>query len=177
MPQTDYRIIEQIAQIRVLVAFLGEKEQGNWWDTSFLGDTGLDYLRFNFPRTAFLAGVTSVSEAAKKLHDERIGKGRVYHLFRLPFNIEERIHEILRDVKEDTSKKLITNKEDALELLEGLIDSTVDAPEGPVQIGTSSRIISEFSVSELAKHYANAFKEDKKTFPYFSDNNNESRQS
>jgi len=177
MPQIDYRTIEQIAQIRVLVAFLGEKQQCSWWETSFLRDTGLHYLRFNFPRTAFLAGVTSVSEAARKLHDERVGKGMVYHLFRLPFNIEERIHEILRDMNEDTSRKLITNKENALKLLEGFIDSTVDAPEGPVQIGTTSIIISEFSVREMAKHYANAFQEEKKTFPYFSDKNNESRQS
>ncbi len=177
MPQTDYKTIEKIAQIRVLVAYLGEKDQYNWWDTSFLGEIGLEYLKLNFPRTAFLAGVTSVSEAARKLHDEHIGKGMVYHLFRLPFNIEERIHEILRDMKEDDEKQLIIKREDALEILKGFIDSTVDAPEGPVQIGTTPKIISEFSVRELAKHYANAFQEDKKTFPYFRENNNERRQS
>ncbi|MBA7606483.1 hypothetical protein ES703_13632 [subsurface metagenome] len=177
MPQTDSKTIEKIAKIRALVAFLGEKDQYNWWDTSFLGETGLKYLKLNFPRTVFLAGVTSVTEAARKLHDERIGKGMVYHLFRLPFNIEERIHEIIRDMKQDDAKNLIENKEKAHELLKGFIDSTVDAPEGPVQIGTMPKIISEFSVRELAKHYLNAFQENKKTFPYFSENKNENRQS
>ncbi|HEB09725.1 MAG TPA: BrxE family protein [Spirochaetales bacterium] len=177
MPQTEYKTIEKITQIRVLVAFLGEKEQYNWWDTSFLGKIGLEYLKLNFPRTAFLAGVTSVSEAARRLHDERIGKGIVYHLFRLPFNIEERIHEILRDMKDEKANQLIADKEDSLELLKVFIDSAVDAPEGPVQIGTTPKIISEFSVRELAKHYANAFQEDKRTFPYFSDNRNENKQS
>jgi len=175
MPQTKYKTIEKIAQIRVLVDYLGEKEQYNWWDTSFLGEIGLEYLKLNFPRTVFLAGVTSVSEAARRLHDEHIGKGMVYHLFRLPFNIEERIHEIIRDMKDEKAKQLIAAKEDSLELLKGFIDSTVDAPEGPVQIGTIPKIISEFSVRELAKHYANAFQEDKKTFPYFREKNKESK--
>ncbi len=175
MPQTDYKTIEKIAQIRVLVAYLGEKEQYFWWETSFLGEIGIEYLKLNFPRTAFLAGVTSVTEAASKLHNERIGKGMVYHLFRLPFNIEERIHEILRYMKDEKAKQLISAKEDSLEILKGFIDSTVDAPEGPVQIGTTPNIISEFSVGELSKHYANAFQEDKKTFPYFRENNNESK--
>ncbi len=177
MLHTDYKIIEKITKIRTLVAFLGEKERYNWWDTSFLDEAGLKYLKLNFPRTAFLAGVTSVTEAAKKLHDERIGKGMVYHLFRLPFNIEERIHAILRDMKDEKAKQLIEAKEDSLEILKEFIESTVDAPEGPVQIGTTPKIISEFSVRELASHYLNAFQENKKTFPYFSENKNKSRQS
>ncbi len=113
----NFNIILKLVKIRTLVAFLGEKDQYNWWDTSFLGETGLKYLKLNFPRSIFLAGVTSVTEAAKKLHDERIGKGMVYHLFRLPFNIEERIHAILRDMKEEDTIKMIEDRENALEIL------------------------------------------------------------
>ena len=62
-------------KIRALVGYLGEKSQLNWWDTNFLSETGLQFLSINFPRSSFSAGVNSVSTAARRLHDERIGKG------------------------------------------------------------------------------------------------------
>ena len=88
----DEEILAHLAEVRVLVSYLGEKEQYAWWDTSFLSAVGLKYLKLNFPRSYFLAGVTAISQAAKKLHDDRIGKGAAHHLFRLPFHIEERLH-------------------------------------------------------------------------------------
>jgi hypothetical protein len=64
-------LIDKLLQLRVLVSYLGEKDQFNWWDTSFLGKTGQKFLEINFPRSAFSAGVHSVTEAAKQLHDRR----------------------------------------------------------------------------------------------------------
>jgi hypothetical protein len=77
-------VLYALLRLRIAVAYLGEKEQFAWWSTRFLGSTGRRFLEFIYPRSAFAAAVTSASEAAKTFHDFRIGKGRIYHLFRLP---------------------------------------------------------------------------------------------
>ena len=84
--------IDDLITLRTIVGFLGENPQFCWWDTNFLSQTGLQFLAINFPRSAFSAGCNSVTEAAKRLHDERIGKSGVYHLFRFPTYSEESIH-------------------------------------------------------------------------------------
>ena len=155
----------ELAELRLLIAFLGEKEQFGWWDTDFLSPNGLEFLAYNFPRTAMLAGLQGASEAGKRLHDERIGIGRVFHLFRLPTQLEERIHRIVRDG--EVPSDALTSKDAAMERLGHWIDAPVSAPEGPIQIGTEARLNSKFSLTELAKHYSDAFRAEKQTFPYF----------
>ena len=161
-------ITEKYITLRALVGYLGEKPQFNWWDTNFLSPIGLQYLAINFPRSSFVAGVTSVTEAARRLHDSRIGKGGVYHLFRFPLSIEENIHNILMGFDSTALTPDIKDKEAALSRLMNLIDSTVDASEGPVQIGTEKQIQREFAISELSKHYLDAFSNNKQVLPYFS---------
>ena len=107
-------IMKKLNQIRLLVGFLGEKSQFNWWDTNFLSPTGLQFLSINFPRSYFSAGVNSVTTAAMRLHDERIGKGGVYHLFRLPSAVEETIHGELLQMYSSEMESMISNKDTAL---------------------------------------------------------------
>ena len=162
------KIVEKYICLRALVGFLGEKPQFNWWDTNFLSSIGLQYLAINFTRSALVAGITSVTEAARCFHDSRIGKGGVYHLFRLPFTMEVDIHNILMKYDGSTLIAELKDTETALSRLKYFIDSTVDAPEGPIQIGTERQIQREFAVSELAKHYLDAFANGKQVLPYFS---------
>jgi len=161
-------LTKQYITLRVLIGYLGEKSQCNWWDTNFLSPVGLQFLAINFPRSSFVAGITSVSEAARRLHDSRIGKGGVYHLFRLPLAIEEILHNQLMGLDSSTFIPAIKDKNEALAQLQTLVDSTVDAPEGPVQIGTEKQIQRRNSIAELAKHYLDAFSNDKLVLPYFS---------
>lgn len=161
-------MIDKLLQVRVLVGYLGEKDQGNWWDTSFLNKTGQKFLEINFPRSAFAAGVHSVTEAAKQLHDRRIGRGRVFHLFRLPATSEEKLHLQLLNTDPTPFLKDIESSTQALIVLKQLAGSTLDAPEGPVQVGTLRRLLSDFAVEEMAKHYYDAFNSGKQTFPYFT---------
>src|SRR5262245_611851 len=83
--------IEQLALLRALIAFLGEKDQFAWWDCSFLCATGRKYLAITHPRSHIATGVMAACEAARRIHDNRIGKGRVYHLFRLPNATEQKL--------------------------------------------------------------------------------------
>ena len=160
-------IFDELAHLRSLVGFLGEKSQCNWWDTNFLNPTGLQFLEINFPRSAFAAGVSSVTEAAKRLHDEFIGKGNVYHLFRFPSSVEEAIHEQLMANTGQLVPDVLDTKM-ALEKLKEFTSNVVDAPEGPIQIGTEKKMLSVLAVDELARHYHNAFSNGKMCFPYFT---------
>jgi hypothetical protein len=73
--------IVKLIKLRLLVGFLGERRQANWWDCSFLDPTGRRFLETTFPRTAFCAAVRSTTEAARLLHDSRIGRVGVFYLF------------------------------------------------------------------------------------------------
>jgi len=163
-------IFKNYILLRAVVAFLGEKDQSNWWNTSFLGKTGRKYLEFNFPRNPVAAGISGAATAAKKLHDDRIGKSRVFHLFRLPYEIEESLHTFLFDLDQNILWKKITDNETALGACEELAGSKIDAPEGPVQVGQVKHILKEGSVAEIAKHYLSAFEKGYVTLPYFSGN-------
>ena len=72
-----------LLKLRAVVAFLGEKPQAGWWDSAFLNPVGFQYLGLIYPKMAAAAALTAASGAACRLHDERIGRGRVGHLFRL----------------------------------------------------------------------------------------------
>ena len=160
--------MQEFLALRAIVGYLGEKKQFNWWDTDFLSETGLEFLSINFPRSSFSAGVNSVTTAARRLHDERIGKGGVYHLFRLPSSAEETLHNKLLQMDAAEIKGMISDKDTALENIETMLSNRATVPEGPVQIGRLKNIMSNFAVSELAMHYFDAFKSGKKCFPYFT---------
>ncbi len=160
-------MIDKLLQLRTLVAYLGEKDQFNWWDTSFLSPTGIKLLNINFPRSALSAGVNSAGEAARAVHDSRIGRGRVFHLFRLPAEMEAGLHQLLLGCDPDHLLGVIKSREDSLQVLRGLSGSTLSAPQGPVKVGRAKNIETEFGIEEMAKHYLDAFQSGKKTFPYF----------
>lgn len=110
-----------LARLRGLVGFLGEKGQANWWDTSFLDSMGQRFLEFIYPRTALNAGIRSTTEAAKTLHDQRIGEGRVVHLFRFSPSLEEEISQLFLHSPEQLQlQDGLTTKEEALQLLSQL---------------------------------------------------------
>ena len=162
----------QLAYLRTAVAYLGESSNYHWWDTNFLSPTGQQFLSINFPRTAFAAGFNSTVSAAKRLHDEHIGKGGVYHLFRLPSHIEERIHKLVLHAEgEDLEvfEECIQSKEAALDTLACFtVNIEGGSAEGPVQIGTFKNQLSNAERVELGEYYMCAFNDQKRCFPYFN---------
>jgi len=158
---------EDLIVLRAIVGFLGEKSQFGWWDTDFLSPTGLQFLTINFPRSAFSAGCNSVTEAAKRLHDERIGKGSVYHLFRLPAYLEEAIHRNLLSAEYNSIISCLNTQDVALDRLNSFFNDKSETPEGPVQIGTLEDIFGGLAVRKLSMNYYNAFTSGKMCFPYF----------
>ena len=88
---------KKIVELRVLIGYLGEKNQANWWGSDFLSNTASTFLSPIFNRSLFLAQYQGATAAAAKVHDEAIGVGRIYHLFRFPIGIEQASADALND--------------------------------------------------------------------------------
>ena len=54
----------QIARLRIIVGYLGEKDQFNWWATSFISSVGAKFLSPVFSKTVLHAQYHGVTEAA-----------------------------------------------------------------------------------------------------------------
>ena len=159
--------ITRLLKLRVLVGYLGEKSQFGWWQSDFFGPASDAFLEPIFPRTRFLSQVEGSSAAARLQHDDRIGKGDVYHLFRLPEDVEQSFHQQLQDA-EFISKfaSALTSKEDAL----GSLEEEVGAPEsrsaGPLLAGSVTDLKKKSVQAEIGRAYLAAFGSDQLSFPY-----------
>jgi hypothetical protein len=161
----------KIYETRIVVGYLGEKNQNAWWDCNFLSRSSKSFLFPVFPKTMALAQYNGVCKAASIIHDEHIGIGKHFHLFRLTDSIERKISQVsLDDENVSKTNTYIASNESALRYLE--IHSTpIHSYEGPVSIG-------DYSDSDLAKllnltisHYYSAFAKGLKVFPYYRSNN------
>ena len=163
----DKQIINKLAQLRYVVGFLGEKSQFSWWPSNFLNTSTKKMLEFTFPRTANLAQYEAVSAAAARIHDESIGVGKSFHLFRLPEFIEKTLVDELKNDNGDEYESLVTSKEKALGVLTELSSSASLSGEGPINVGQVKSSQWEQSISNIASAYLQAFNEHKKAYPYF----------
>lgn len=165
-PKSDL-YLENLLQLRVLVGFLGQKNLKDWWDTGLMETTGVRFLETLFPRTAHLAALNSTVEAACHTHDEAIGRIGLFHLFRLPIALEDRISAVAKGVDGSTVLRSCEDADSAMDQLKGFVVSGVSASEGPVQIGVESQILRKSSIEELAAHYHSAFETNVHCYPYF----------
>lgn len=167
MKSPPVRVVQELAYLRCLVGYLGEKKQKGWWDCGFLDQTGIRFLETTFPRTARSAAAHSTGEAAGMIHDAAIGRLGTFHLFRFPLAVEDRVRAEQKQF-DGSSPFSFVSMEQALEKLAAYTDTPLQAPQGPVQIGTEKHISSVNSLAELAAHYHSAFTGGFRCFPYFS---------
>jgi hypothetical protein len=160
--------LDMLLRLRIAVAYLGEKEQFAWWTTQFLSAAGLRFLQFTYPRSAFAAGVNAATETAKAFHDRRIGKGGVSHLFRFPYTIEQRMSASLLSRSDGTLNSIVSSKQAAIDVLDGLKNDYTKVTEGPVRVGSNRLLSSKAAASGLAAFYSGAFQSGKQTLPYFT---------
>ena len=155
-------LVPKLAQVRWLVAVLGSKHNFNWWDCSFLDQTGQKFLSLIFPRSANSAALEGTTEAAQRVHDSAIIRIGTYHLFRLPTTLQQQLH-----LANWPHSHLISRSE-AMDLLKDFADPSILAPEGPIQVGVEKKILTNDSIRELASHYHSAFSQGVRCFPYFA---------
>lgn len=159
---------ERFARLRIMVAFLGQADTAGWWTSSFLSPNGLAVAQYNFPRAARYAAMNATTAAAKRLHDERIGKRRCVHLFRLALGDEILIQQALQHQGGDLLKSIPKRREDAMKVLASEGGEVITVDPGPVQIGTATDAFTETGFVELAKHYLASFRQDIQCLPYFA---------
>ena len=169
MTQTDFI---EIAQLRICIGFLGEKQQYSWWQSDFFSQSSASFLVPVFAKTSFLSQYYGVKKAASIVHDEHIGIGKgVFHLFRLPEMHEIELHRILESAEiEKDVKIIICSKEKAVQFLQEYTGDANTKSIGPVRMGNTKDMMEKSVWERVACHYLKAFKLDNKTFPFFSEN-------
>ena len=159
----NQELIQNIAQLRACVAFLGEKEQANWWPSSFLSRSGEAFLAPVFPKTAGAARINGASMAAQRAHDEYIGVGDVFHLFRLPENIEQELSQLLT---QDTSVLDVTaSDESAREALQTLAADGAANGIGPLLIELP--VVDQNMLKTMASAYIQGFISEEPVYPHY----------
>lgn len=156
-------LILQLAKLRSCVAYLGEKDQKNWWSSSFLSPSGKVFLDPVFPKTSFLARVNGASLAAQVVHDEHIGIGDVYHLFRLSENIEHDVSQLL--AKDASVLELIVSEEMAQAGLQELSGGERTQGVGPLLIEHDG--IDQAMIGHMAAAYMQGFSAGEQVYPYY----------
>ena len=79
----------------------------------------------------------------------------------------ERINSGLAEKLTQKNTEIANTAIDTGNKLAALVGETVDAPVGPVQVGTVETLTGDGAVSEIAKHYLDAFTNGKTVLPYF----------
>ena len=162
--------LERLAVLRAVVGYLGEQGQYAWWQSSFFSPASRAFLAPVFGRTQVLAQISGVTRAASIVHDERIGIGQVYHLFRLPEDIEQGIHRVLHSANLcEQVAALVSDKEAAMAYLRQEAGTLAGGDVGPVHIGNTRGLRDASSWSVAAAHYVRAFEDHLETYPYFTD--------
>ena len=149
---------------------MGEKNQSNWWDSSFFTKASEGFLVHTFPRTVLLGQYHGVNEAARIIHDEYIGVGTSYHLYRLPESIEREIAKSIQELSnENFFSTILDDSESAMKALNMLTSYKNLFSEGPLKLGVYTDKSLFDLISRSLSYYSSAFSKDVKSFPYISD--------
>jgi len=166
----DVTQLDHLAILRAVVGYLGEREQHAWWQSSFFSPASQAFLAPVFGRTQILAQLNGVTRAAAIVHDARIGIGQVYHLFRLPEDVEQGIHRVLHSPElYEQIAALVSDKESAMAYLRHEAGSLAGEGAGPVHIGDTHDLRDAASWSVAVAHYIRAFENRLEIYPYFND--------
>ena len=166
----ESNLIEIISTVRTVVGYLGEKDQFGWWQSSFFTQGADAFLAPLFARTQLLAQCNGVTQAAALVHDERIGVGNVYHLFRLPEELEQGIHQILLDTGHKKAfQEMVGRTDTALEYLRENSTAQIQSSMGPTRVGKINSLRDQKTWRISAGLYLSAFEEGHQIFPYFTD--------
>lgn len=162
--------IETLATLRTVVGYLGEREDFAWWPSAFFAPGSATFLAPLFARTQLLAQCNGITQAAALVHDERIGVGHVYHLFRLPEDVEQGIHRLLSDEAEcQRIEARLADQATALESLREIAGRPAAEGMGPTRIGSLDDLRAQEALQATAAHYLHAFEHGGQVFPYFAD--------
>jgi hypothetical protein len=158
--------ITDIVSLRLSVGLLGERDNAGWWASAFMSPTSAAFLTPIFGSHLLQARYQGVLESARRVHDERIGVGRVFHPFRLQEAIEQSIFDAVQSAGPELSDS-VSSPDAARATLARLVGRTIGAKEGPALITHAGMAVGGDWVSEAASLYAAALGAGVQCFPYF----------
>ncbi|MCP1675694.1 hypothetical protein J2T57_002844 [Natronocella acetinitrilica] len=153
-----------LIELRVLVGYLGEQEPA-WWASNFFAPTAEAFLSPVFGRSAKQAQYHGVLEAARRVHDERIGVGRTLHLFHLPEGFEQSAASLVADREKGAAHFEHTGSVEHVQARLEVLASPQKAQEGPLLVGDFGGNLEEH-LPTVAGLYLDAFRKGIQTFPY-----------
>ncbi len=163
----DNSLLISYARLRLLVGYLGEKKQADWWATAFFEPISQVFLEPVFSRTCQLSQYNGVRQAACRLHDQSVGVGNAFHLFRLPEEIEHDLQQIILAAPEAWFH-VLSHQNLALDALLEVAGAQIQVADGPKLIGRLADIYQYEYVQKLAQTYLGAFVQKVRCLPYFS---------
>lgn len=122
----------------------------------------------NFPRSPQVAGFTATSLAAKLVHDDRIGRTGVHHLFRLEPDLETMLAKRVAAGGPQLFGSMPKSAQELLGMLGHIALEEIDSPPGPVQVGHRGGASTGGGIQQMAAHYQAAFRGRTQIFPYFA---------
>ena len=159
------QLASTISELRVLVGYLGEKGLANWWGSEFFSPSAINFMAPIFNRSLFLAQYQGSTNAAAKVHDEAIGVGRMYHLFRLPIGLEQASADAINDGTFSKSlQESIATRDKAMHRLNALATKTATVSAGPVSLGQMGGDL-EAELKKAAGIYHSAFSQNIQSLP------------
>ena len=158
----------EIISLRIAVSILGETADPKWWNSNWFSTTADSFLKPVFGNEFGAAIYHGSLEASKRVHDERIGVGRVFHLFRLPEEMELKINSIVLGESCSPIKEL-TEPEQATNFIKELSLDETFSEIGPNRVGAFKDLMGKKWIRILTSNYKSAFDNSKQTFPYFTD--------
>jgi hypothetical protein len=165
---TSENCLIDIAILRLIVGFLGEQNQYGWWSSSFLNSESVAFLSPVFSRSCLLAQIHGVIAAACEIHDQRIGVGDVFHLFRLPEDIEVRLQKLYRsDELNMHVREVLQSRDTALTQLDEISQSIDRSEVGPFLLADKDSVRDSHIWSVNAAYYSSGFKHGSEVYPYF----------
>jgi hypothetical protein len=133
-----------------------------------MSPTSATFLTPVFGSRVLQARYQGVLEAARRVHDERIGVGRAFHPFRLPEGVEQRVHDAVQSAGRELDGSLAC-PDAARASLAALAGKPLEAKEGPTLLGTADMLNGLAWVAAAASLYSSAFAAGVQCFPYFRD--------
>jgi hypothetical protein len=105
-------------------------------------------------------------EAALRFHDENLSVGS-FHLFRLPEEIEQDLHEMVQARRPELfDPNLIIDQAAALNALSEVRNGPADGAVGPVLVGKVDELFTSALLDKVAAIYRMALSSDTQAFPY-----------
>ena len=151
-----------LTRLRLSVLAAGEALPDKYWDSKGLSTSGQGDLVMVFPRTSLLAAMTHATELARAHHDKQTRASGVFHLFRLPTDIEAAIHhKMIESIPNDYDIQANLWSEIA-----DLPKAEASAEEGPINLNTLDLTTTK-ALAKLAATYKSAMDAGLTCIPFF----------